>query len=342
MEKWLDNHIFAGLDRPALAGLVERHPPTTYEPNALIFEAGAPSDHLYVLLAGTVRVFHRGNDGRESVVKLLSAPAVFGDVEVISEVCFLESVSSLDQTSIARIPADVYRSLLCEHPRAMWAQLRHASAKFCVAIHNERQCFGTLEERVANILLSYCEVFGKKQGRAIVIEHPLSQVDIARSLAVVQRSVANVFARWGRSGVIGKRGSYFLVRRPELLEQLAAPLRHGIAYRMGLPLGRLVPREDDVRAILALADQQVEIGAELILGARPPAAFIVADPAVSEVHCRVFRGPTGQRYWVADLESRTGTWVNDRRVRRAMLRDGDIIVVGSSRLCFSLVKNVTA
>ena len=53
---------------------------------------------------------------------------------------------------------------------------------------------------------------------------------------------------------------------------------------------------------------------------------------VSDRHCRVFRGATGSRFWIEDLDSESGTWVNGKRVRRAVLREDDLIAVGSIQL----------
>ena len=60
----------------------------------------------------------------------------------------------------------------------------------------------------------------------------------------------------------------------------------------------------------------------------------LADAQVSSAHCRIFRGSTGQRFWVADLGSDRGTWLNGRRIRRAVLRNGDRLEVGRVGLTF--------
>tara|TARA_R110002072_G_scaffold87047_1_gene196431 strand:+ start:821 stop:1516 length:696 start_codon:yes stop_codon:yes gene_type:complete len=39
-------------------------------------------------------------------------------------------------------------------------------------------------------------------------------------------------------------------------------------------------------------------------------------------------------YWIVDLDSRDGTWLNGERVPRALLRDGDLIQIGNKVLTF--------
>jgi len=72
----------------------------------------------------------------------------------------------------------------------------------------------------------------------------------------------------------------------------------------------------------------------VVVGRRPDCDLVLADPSVSRQHAR-FYSREG-RWWVADLGSAGGTWVNDQRLEgeRALAPD-DRIVVGRSRLIFS-------
>jgi pSer/pThr/pTyr-binding forkhead associated (FHA) protein len=74
------------------------------------------------------------------------------------------------------------------------------------------------------------------------------------------------------------------------------------------------------------------IEGQLIIGRARSCQLRLPCELVSERHCRVFRGATGSRFWIEDLNSESGTWVNDKRVRRAVLRQDDLIRIGSVRL----------
>jgi FHA domain-containing protein len=58
----------------------------------------------------------------------------------------------------------------------------------------------------------------------------------------------------------------------------------------------------------------------------------VADPNVSRRHAEVRQ--EGAAHWLVDLDSTNGTEVNGRRLKRAKLRPGDTITVGSTNLVF--------
>jgi FhaA, N-terminal domain/FHA domain len=58
----------------------------------------------------------------------------------------------------------------------------------------------------------------------------------------------------------------------------------------------------------------------------------LADPNVSRRHAEVRQ--EGAAYWVVDLDSTNGMEVNGRRLKRAKLRQGDRITLGSTELLF--------
>jgi pSer/pThr/pTyr-binding forkhead associated (FHA) protein len=62
--------------------------------------------------------------------------------------------------------------------------------------------------------------------------------------------------------------------------------------------------------------------------------IVLGDVAVSSEHCRV--RPEEGRFVVLDLKSTNGTFVNERRVSRHVLAEGDVIKVGESALEFRL------
>lgn len=60
----------------------------------------------------------------------------------------------------------------------------------------------------------------------------------------------------------------------------------------------------------------------------------IGDHKVSRQHCKIEFD--GRHFWLVDVESRNGTFVNDDHVRRYMLYDGDVIKLGGTSIVFRL------
>ena len=71
----------------------------------------------------------------------------------------------------------------------------------------------------------------------------------------------------------------------------------------------------------------------LIVGRSSDCDMRLLNRAVSRLHCRVWKDATG--FWLRDLNSTNKTYLNDRSVVEARLKDGDFITVGGTVMQFS-------
>ena len=69
-----------------------------------------------------------------------------------------------------------------------------------------------------------------------------------------------------------------------------------------------------------------------VIGRSKDCDIQVPDPNVSRQHAEVRQ--EGAAYWIVDLDSTNGMEVNGRRLKRAKLRQGDRIMLGSTELVF--------
>ncbi|MEI8233268.1 MAG: AAA family ATPase [Verrucomicrobiota bacterium] len=80
--------------------------------------------------------------------------------------------------------------------------------------------------------------------------------------------------------------------------------------------------------------RRVEIPSEgIYLGSNPDCAAVVDDAAVSAVHAQIVPDPAG--WAIFDLQSASGTIVNDQRIEAALLSNGDTIKLGEIVLQFA-------
>ena len=71
----------------------------------------------------------------------------------------------------------------------------------------------------------------------------------------------------------------------------------------------------------------------LIVGRSSDCDMRLLNRAVSRLHCRLWKDATG--FWLRDLNSTNKTYLNDRSVVEARLKDGDFITVGGTVMQFS-------
>ena len=84
------------------------------------------------------------------------------------------------------------------------------------------------------------------------------------------------------------------------------------------------PRRSAIRVAIS--------GDRLTIGRRPDAGVFLDDVTVSRDHARVL--VRAGEYWLEDLGSLNGTYVNRRRIDSHRLEDGDELQIGKYKLTY--------
>ena len=81
---------------------------------------------------------------------------------------------------------------------------------------------------------------------------------------------------------------------------------------------------------------QIEGSSPLVLGRDASTGLQIIDKGVSREHAEIYR--VGEMVFIRDLGSRNGTFVNEEQVEEELLREGDVIRIGSTQLVFESTK----
>ncbi len=184
------------------------------------------------LLEGSARIYHGLADGREFTPKILSAPNHFGDIELISgfEVNG-QSVELLGRSIIAIVPWSALRRVLLGDHAACVGWLTGLASQFVYTIDADRHnVFCGLSGRIANVLLSYADVFRDAAREGIEVCVPLSLAQLAKQVGSVKRSILRVLGEFKDRGILHAGASGLVISHPEALASETLPgglgLRH--------------------------------------------------------------------------------------------------------------------
>jgi len=75
---------------------------------------------------------------------------------------------------------------------------------------------------------------------------------------------------------------------------------------------------------------------ETLIGRNPTTDITLLDECISREHALILRDESTLSFTIEDLQSTNGTKVNGKRVRSAVLANGDAIEVGHTRFRFDL------
>jgi len=100
--------LFKDLTPEEKAELETLFEPTSFEPGQAIFEEGGPEEYLYVLTSGQVEVHKEVFPGRNQHLTTLEAPAIVGEMGIVTEPRAAASVMASDPVEAQRLPHEAF------------------------------------------------------------------------------------------------------------------------------------------------------------------------------------------------------------------------------------------
>jgi CRP-like cAMP-binding protein len=224
------NPVFAPAEAAARDCLVRRSSLRRYEADQLVLAEGEPSEQIFALVQGSVRVFHVSPCGDEVALKIFAAPAIFGEAEALSGIPYLEYVRTIDDVQLLVMPTEALLDFLRGEPECTVRMLMDVSARLAIAAYNEKSlAFNPATIRLANYLLDYASWTGSG---AAELRVALNQDEMAAAIGVSRRSVAKDIIAWQKDGLLERQGADYLIRDPEALRRYADPERLGLVYSL--------------------------------------------------------------------------------------------------------------
>jgi CRP/FNR family transcriptional regulator, cyclic AMP receptor protein len=194
-----------------LTRVVTRKP---FARSSLILGAGDPTDSLYILISGRIKVFMSDLDGREVILSILGPGEFFGEMGLIDNSPRSANVVALDPCELLCISKRDFKRCLAENFDMAMAVMRGLVKRLRDA-DNQIGSLALMDVygRVARLLLEMAEVI---DGQKIVTKK-LAKQDIARMIGASREMVSRVMKHLQSGGYIEVRGDTIIIRDNILL-----------------------------------------------------------------------------------------------------------------------------
>ncbi len=215
--------LLQALEPKTLAAVIHTGKIVRYRAKRTVIKEGDPPQSVYCLLSGSVRVHHRREDGTELLVKLLSAPALFGEIAALGQIPVMEFVTTLETCDVLQIPAQLFRELVRVEQRFALAVAGDLARRLCQASSSQRAlAFADTDRRLAALLLDYADLHGTPVESGLRLELALSQDAMANDLAVSRKAVTMSLARLKEEGLVDKEDARYIIKDRAALEARSA------------------------------------------------------------------------------------------------------------------------
>lgn len=173
-----------------------------------IVHAGDPTDSLYVLVNGSIKVMNTNEEGREVILSILGPGEFFGEMGMIDGSPRSATVVSIEACEVITIAKEDFGKVLAENyeialhiMKSLVQRLREADRKI------ENLALLDVYGRVGKLLLEFSE---QRDGQRVVTRK-LTKQDIAKMVGASREMVSRVMKDLESQGYFHTEGSTIII-----------------------------------------------------------------------------------------------------------------------------------
>jgi CRP/FNR family cyclic AMP-dependent transcriptional regulator len=188
----------------------------------MLFAQGAPTDGIYLIETGRMRVFYAAPSGREITLAYWNPGNFVGGPEVFGSGVHLWSGVAVADCSIVHFSGKVLRRLILQIPSLAIGIIEGLEFKGkCYSALAQMLGTRSVTERLAHLLLHLSDNYGlRQQDGTIVISAALTHADIGHMVGATRQWVTMSLKRFEEQGIISSSKSKVVIHRLDKLGDL--------------------------------------------------------------------------------------------------------------------------
>jgi CRP/FNR family transcriptional regulator len=193
----------------------------SYKKGELLFAEGDPSEHLFNVTSGRVKIVKMLPGGRELILELLGAGDPVGAIAVYEERPYPASAVALEDVCCVLVRRVALFALLESCPTLARGLLAGLSMRLVQLTQRLGEVAGgRVETRFAQLFLKLADRLGQPRAEGTFVPLALSRQDLADLTGTTIETSIRIMSRWGKDDVVHTDKNGFLIHARETLEQL--------------------------------------------------------------------------------------------------------------------------
>jgi CRP/FNR family transcriptional regulator len=214
--------FFSMLSEEAQAEFEELLFSSTYPPHTLLFSETQPSEGVFVVLEGEVRLSISSSEGRRLSFRIAKAGEVLGLSSTVSGKPYEMTAETLYPAKVAHVSRQAFLRFLARHPEAYQTVAREMIRTFNVACEQLRMVglATSAPERLARLLLGWSENAEKSDGNARC-RLSMTHEEIGEFIGASRETVTRTLSAFKHRRLVAQHGSTLTIPSRSALEHFA-------------------------------------------------------------------------------------------------------------------------
>ncbi len=215
--------LFRNLDEEELKEIIPYVKKQQFAKKEMIFAEGEPSNYLYIVKSGKVKITKLSQEGKEIILELISPNEIFGGVAVLRGFPYPANAVAMEDTEVLKIERNALMRILDRFPSLM----------YCIAMNIGERMRGShemlknialerVEARIASLLLKLSDKMGKETEEGILIDMRLTKQDIADMVGTTVETSIRTMSKLKKMGLIKEKGGQIVITNPPGLSDIGS------------------------------------------------------------------------------------------------------------------------
>lgn len=213
-------NLFTGMSSEEMETLAQKTRMESVSKKTPIFFPGDPSQQVYLLKEGRVKISRISEEGREVTIALLAPGEIFGELEVLGDAPRDTLAEALDDSKICVVKKDLFLDMVSKKPEFSFRLTKLIGFRMR-KIENrvEDLVFKDVPARLARLLLDLAKDYGKESPDGIFLQIKLTHQEMANLIGSIRETVSAILGDFKREGWISFEGRKIILLKPERLKK---------------------------------------------------------------------------------------------------------------------------
>lgn len=213
------DRLFCNMSQGAVEALDTVKFTGLYPKGSLLFVEGEEPRGVFILCSGRAKLTTSSTEGKTLIVKIAEPGEVLGASATILGKPYEVSAETIEPSQLNFIKREDFLKYLNSHAEACLHTAQQLSEKYHSA-QREIRSLGlsqTTSEKLARLLLDWCERGGEQTTKGIRIKVLLTHEEIAQMIGTTRETVTRLLSDFKKKKIIDVKGSsLFVMSRPSL------------------------------------------------------------------------------------------------------------------------------
>jgi CRP/FNR family cyclic AMP-dependent transcriptional regulator len=201
--------LFDGLSTDTIAKIESRAVPRNYPRNAVVISEGDEATSMFIILSGSVKVYHTEADGKETILNTQGPGPHFGDLALVDDAPRSASVMTLEPSRLLVLSKAAFKECLEESPEVGY----HLVQALARQVRRLTETVNMMGRDVYGRIRTILESLAVEREGTLVIDQAMTQQDIANRIASSREMVSRVFKELKAGGYIEEQDKRIVIKK---------------------------------------------------------------------------------------------------------------------------------